>query len=104
MGRGRLLAAIATATVMLAAIAVPAHAASLRTCFYYSTSGWGLWATHNVSCATARRVYNTTTRECGERCDRVYRVDGFSCRLSFDGGGDGHCTASRQRRIRFSVP
>ncbi len=104
MTRLRFVTTIATTLTVLAAIAVPAQAAHLRTCFYYSNSGWGLWATPNVRCAAARRVYHDATRECGGRCNAVFRVDGYRCKLSFDGGGDGTCTASRHRRIRFSVP
>jgi hypothetical protein len=102
--RARLLVAITAAIATLATMAIPAEAAKLRTCFYYSNSGWGLWATRNVSCKTARRVYRDATRQCNGMCDTVRRVDGYRCKLSFDGGGDGSCTASRNRRIRFSVP
>jgi hypothetical protein len=102
--QARLLTAITTAIATLATVAIPAHAANLRTCFYYSNSGWGLWATRNVSCKTARRVYRDATRRCDGMCNRVLWVDGYRCKLSFDGGGDGSCTASRNRRIRFSVP
>jgi hypothetical protein len=102
--QARLLTAIAIAIVTLATTAIPARAAELRTCFYYSNSGFGLWATHNVSCKTARRVYRDATRRCDGMCHAVLPIDGYRCRLSFDGGGDGTCTASRNRRIRFSVP
>jgi hypothetical protein len=102
--QARLLAALTTAIATLAITAIPARAANLRTCFYYSSSGWGLWATRNVSCKTARHVYRDATRKCDGRCNTVLRIDGYRCKLSFDGGGDGTCTASRGRRIRFTVP
>lgn len=104
MTQARFLTAVTTAVAMLAVSAAPAHAAQLRTCFYYSTSHWGLWATRHVSCATARRVYRDATRRCDGMCNAVLPVDGYRCKLSFDGGGDGTCTASRGRRIHFSVP
>jgi hypothetical protein len=75
------------------------------TCFYYSNSGWGLWATRNVSCKTARHVYNDATKRIRSASfHRTIRVDGYRCKMDFDGGGSGTCSASRQRRISFDVP
>ena len=104
MIRARVITMIATAIAILGVGAMPAQAAKVRTCFYYSNSGWGLWATPNVRCSTARRVYNAATRTCNGRCDGVFPIDGYRCRLSFDGGGSGTCTASHRRRIHFTVP
>lgn len=102
----RLVQAAVTALTLLALLTVPADATTKeRTCFYDSNSGWGLWATRNVSCRTARRVYNDATRRITSgRFHRTIHVDGYRCRMNFDGGGDGTCAASRHRRIRFSVP
>lgn len=99
---GVIICLIAAATLGVAAGS--AQAARVRTCFYYSNSGWGLWATRNVSCRRARHVYNLATRRCRASCHVSPWIDGFRCRLAFDGGGDGTCVASRGRRIRFSVP
>lgn len=93
-----------TAVALLAAVATPAHAANLRTCFYSRASGGGLWATRQVRCATAGRVFRDATRKCGHFCNAVFTIDGYRCKLFFGGGGDGTCTASRGRRIRFIVP
>lgn len=104
MTRPRAAIVIATAIASIGIGAIPAQAAKERTCFYYSNSGLGLWATQNVRCSTARRVYRAATQRCGGRCAAVYRIDGYRCTLSFDGGGNGICTAWHGRRIRFSVP
>jgi hypothetical protein len=106
MTRARLLATLATAiaTLGISAISAQAQAARLRTCFYYANSGWGLWATPNVRCSTAKRIYRKATRKCGAYCNGVYQIHHFRCYLNFDGGGDGRCTASHHRRIKFSVP
>lgn len=103
---GRRLSVPLIALVMLVAGAVSAGGAVReRTCFYHPESGWGLWATRNVSCRTAKRVYNDATRRITVGVfHRTISVDGFRCRMHFDGGGNGSCTASRQRRIRFDVP
>ena len=100
------LAAVALVVVLLAATTTPVDGATReRTCFYYSNSGWGLWATRNVSCRTARRVYNDATRRIRSASfHRTIRVDGYRCKMDFDGGGSGNCSASRNRRIRFNVP
>ena len=100
------LAAVALLVVLLAAATAAVDGATReRTCFYYSNSGWGLWATRNVSCRTARRVYNDATRRITSgRFHRTIRVDGYRCKMDFDGGGSGNCFASRHRRIRFDVP
>ena len=102
----RLVPAVVIALALLAATIVPAEGATKeRTCFYHSNSGVGLWATRNVSCKTARRVYNDATRRIPSGTfDRTIRVDGYQCKMRFDGGGSGTCSASRHRRIRFSVP
>jgi hypothetical protein len=106
MIRMRLGPALAITLVLLAATAVSAAAAMKeRTCFYYSTSGWGLWATRNVNCKAARHVYKDATKRIpGGRLHGTIRVDGYSCKMEFDGGGSGTCTASHQRRITFNVP
>ncbi len=106
MIRRRVGPALAVVLALLAALAVPAEGAmKQRTCFYFSTSGWGLWATRNVSCKTARLVYHdATSRISGGSFNRTIRVDGYRCKMRFDGGGHGACTAARQRRISFSVP
>jgi hypothetical protein len=107
MIRARLGLAVAIAVALIAATgAVPAEATPKeRTCFYYANSGWGLWATRNVSCKAARHVYNDATRRIQPgRFNRTIRVDGYRCTMRFDGGGDGTCTASNRRRIRFTVP
>jgi hypothetical protein len=102
----RLTQALAIGLAVLPALAVPAAgAAKERTCFYYANSGWGLWATRNVSCKTAKKVYNDATKRIPAGAfDQTIRVDGYRCKMNFDGGGAGTCTASRQRRIRFEVP
>src|SRR5689334_7133319 len=96
----------ALVVVLLAALAVPvAGAASERTCFYYSNSGWGLWATPNVSCRTAKHVYNDATRRIRSASFRkTINVDAYRCKIEHDAGGSGHCSASRHRRIRFDIP
>ncbi len=106
MIRARVGSAVAIALALLAAVAVPAEGATKeRTCFYYSNSGWGLWATRNVSCKTARRVYNNATSQISSGSfNRTIRVDEYRCKMRFDGGGNGTCTASHRRRISFSVP
>lgn len=106
MIRSRFIAVLAGGLAMFAVCAVPAAAAGKeRACFYYADSGWGLWATRNVSCTTAKRVYNDATkRVLSGRLDRTIRIDGYRCKMDFDGGGEGTCRASRQRRIRFAVP
>jgi hypothetical protein len=106
MIRPRLIRALAICLAMLAALAVPAAgAAKERTCFYHANSGWGLWATRNVSCKTAKKVYNDATKRIPARAfDQTIRVDGYRCKMNFDGGGAGTCTASRNRRISFAVP
>jgi hypothetical protein len=86
------------------ASATRAQPAKLRTCFYYADSGWGLWATPNVRCSKARRVYRAAVRKCEGDCSAVFLVDRYRCKLSFSGGGDGTCNASHRRRIRFTVP
>ena len=98
--------ALAIALALLAASAAVAEGATKqRTCFYYANSGWGLWATRNVSCKAARHVYNDATKRItGGSFNRTIRVDGYSCKMRFDGGGSGTCTASHKRRITFSVP
>lgn len=105
IGARRLLPAV-TALALLAPIAVPARAATKqRTCFYYANSSFGLWATRNVSCRTARRVYHDATSRLGNGLfNGIMHVDGYRCRMNFDGGGSGTCTASRHRRIHFEVP
>jgi hypothetical protein len=106
MIRTHLGPALAFALALLAATAVSATGATKeRTCFYYSNSGWGLWATQNVSCKAARHVYHdATSRIPGGSFNRTIRVDGYSCKMEFDGGGSGTCTAPHHRRISFSVP
>lgn len=94
------------AASILAVMASAAAGATERACFYYPNSGWGLWATRNVSCKTAKHVYNDSTKRIGSsgRIHRTLRVDGYRCRMDFDGGGSGNCVASHRRRIRFDVP
>ena len=107
MIRARPGPAPAIAVALLAATgAVPAEATTNeRTCFYYANSGWGLWATRNVSCKAARRVYNDATKRIQPgRFNRTIRVDGYRCKMQFEGGGNGTCTTSHRRRISFSVP
>ena len=102
----RLGPALAIAAALLAAFAISAEAATKeRTCFYHANSGWGLWATRNVTCKAARHVYNDATKRItAGTFNRTIRVDGYSCKMHFDGGGNGTCTASRQRRITFNIP
>jgi hypothetical protein len=106
MIRMRLGLALAVALTLVAASAISAEGATKeRTCFYYSNSGWGLWATRNVTCKTARHVYNDATKRItAGTFHRTIRVDGYSCKMHFDGGGSGTCTASHKRRITFNVP
>ncbi len=106
MIRPRVIRALIIWLAMLAALAVPAAgAAKERTCFYYANAGSGLWATRNVSCKTAKKVYNDATKRIpAGTFDQTIRVDGYRCMMKFDGGGTGRCTASRNRRIRFAVP
>jgi hypothetical protein len=106
MIRIRVGPALAIALTLLAATAISAEAATKeRTCFDYSNSGWGLWATRNVSCKAARHVYNDATKRITAGIfHRTIRVDGYSCKMRFDGGGNGSCTASHHRRITFNVP
>jgi hypothetical protein len=75
-------------------------------CFYYPASGFGLWATRNVSCRSAKRVYRAAVRRIPSdaRLHRTIKIDGYRCRMRFDGGGSGKCSASRHRRITFNVP
>ena len=106
MIRPCLIRAFAIGLALLAVLAGPAAGAvKERTCFYYANSGWGMWATRNVSCKTARKVYNDATKRIPAAAfDQTISVDGYRCKMNFDGGGAGRCTAPRDRRIRFDVP
>jgi hypothetical protein len=104
MHRGWALA-IVIALLAMTAGAGEGAATKERTCFYHASSGWGLWATRNVGCKAARRVcHDATKRITPGIFNRTIRVDGYSCKMRFDGGGHGTCTASHRRRITFSVP
>ena len=104
--RSRLLLTTAVLASLVGTAAVPAlGAVRERTCFYYANSGWGLWATPNVSCTAAKTVYRDATKHVpAGRFDKTIKVDGYRCHMNFDGGGSGACAASRNRRIRFDVP
>lgn len=76
-----------------------------RTCFYYSNSGWGLWATANLTCTTAKRVYTDAMKQVPSNgLQGTISVDGYQCKMNFNGGGEGTCTASGSGKIRFEVP
>ena len=106
MIRMRLGPALAIALMLLAATAISAGAATKeRTCFYYSNSGVGSVGDAERKFKAARHVYNDATKRItAGTFNRTIRVDGYSFKMHFDGGGNGTCTASHQRRITFNVP